>query len=191
MAAIHAICGAAFVDSVARLGTRNAFDTWLSQDLGFMAPAEGWGGLYESEAFERCAKAGALELRTILTEARGRVVAELAGWNRDPASDLFLHALAHAGALRRTSTGRWSPTASARMRLSDLVLALFATDILDRRETYVLRLCVCKTCGRISFDPALGERSGCAEHPDLVARGERQLSTWRTGPFLPTRPALR
>lgn len=187
MSALHAICAVAFIDSVSRLGTRNLLDTWLKNDLAFMEPAGGWGELYESEAFQRCADAAPLELRAILTEARARVASELAAWVADPTADALLHALVEKSALRRSSSGVWYPSTAARPRLSDVVLALFAADICERRATYEAKLCVCKVCGRVGFDPAAGERTGCAEHPDLVARYERHIRDWRTGPITAAR----
>ncbi|MFO0617729.1 MAG: hypothetical protein U0414_34360 [Polyangiaceae bacterium] len=186
MAAHHAICAVAFLDSVSRMGARNLLDAWL-HDLAFMAPEEGWGELYESDAFQRCADASALELRAILTEARGRVASELGAWIADPRADALLRRLMDEGALRQRSSGAWSPRVSARPRLSDLVLSLFAADIGDRRALYESKLCVCKVCGRVSFDPSVGERTGCVEHPDVIARYERQLRGWRTGPVTASR----
>lgn len=185
MAALHAISAVAFLDSVARLGTRNLLEAWLRYDVAFMAPAVGWGELHEGEAFEPCASATPLELRALLTDARARVAAELADWLDDPSPTALLDGLVARGALVRGPTGAW--VAPARPRLSDVVLALFAIDIGERRETYVARLCVCKTCGRVSFDPEAGERAGCVDHPDLRARYERRIREWRTAPLVGVR----
>ncbi|APR79029.1 Hypothetical protein A7982_04376 [Minicystis rosea] len=48
--------------------------------------------------------------------------------------------------------------------LSDLILGLFAVDVLSYREFHEQNLCICDVCGRVSYNPATTTRSGCSEH---------------------------
>lgn len=183
MAAHHAICAVAFVDSAARIGTREALGAWLEYDLAYLRPSSGWSRVHEGPAFQDCASAGALELRSLLGEARRRVVDTLAAWLDDPTANAFQLALVSAGHVRLEPGVGWVPVVGTELQLSELVLRLFAADMMERHDVYAARLCVCKQCGRLSFEPSVSERRGCPDHPDHVARYERQIQSWRTGTF--------
>ena len=43
--------------------------------------------------------------------------------------------------------------------MSDIVLSLFAVDVLAYREFHEQNLCVCDVCGRISYNPRQTSRS--------------------------------
>jgi hypothetical protein len=104
----------------------------------------------------------------LLASARARVVQSLAGLVAMPSVDAFVNAAIYAGRVQRASErGRslWRATPQEHDTLSDIVLSLFATDVLSHRELYDDTLAVCSTCGRVTFDaPTYGKR-GCAAHP--------------------------
>jgi hypothetical protein len=87
----------------------------------------------------------------------------LRGLISTPCDDRFLNAAIFAGRVRREG-GRWRLAMRDRDTLTDVVLGLFAVDVLEHRELHQQTLCVCDTCGRISYDPATTTRSGCHEH---------------------------
>jgi hypothetical protein len=87
----------------------------------------------------------------------------LRGLLSKPCDDRFLHAAIFSGRVRRDQA-RWILGARDGDALHDVVLGLFAVDVLSHREFHQQNLCVCDTCGRISYNPAATTRAGCAEH---------------------------
>jgi hypothetical protein len=109
------------------------------------------------------AATAAADLPRIITTARMRVVDALRGLIASPSDDRFLRASIFLGRVRREDghwVGRPEPTAP----LSGIVLSLFAVAILSERAFYDRQLCVCDTCGRVSFDGEPGLRRSCREH---------------------------
>src|SRR5262249_53913610 len=91
--------------------------------------------------------------RFVLT-ARGRVVNALRGLLARPVDDRFLAAAIFAGRVRRRrviNSSRWVANPEPNAPLSGIVLSLLAADILTHRDEYDHRLCICETCGRMSF----------------------------------------
>jgi hypothetical protein len=106
-------------------------------------------------------------LPAVLSAARARVVETLRAI-LPPARDVrFAAAALEAGRVKAiVEDGRAAvtPSPDESDRLSDIALSLFAADMLDFREFYETELCVCSTCGRVSFEPTKG-RTGCFQHP--------------------------
>jgi hypothetical protein len=100
----------------------------------------------------------------IVGTARVRVAMRLSGLLARPPDDRFLAEAIFAGRVQR-SGGVWSAAVASDERLSDLVLALFAADVLTHREDYDARLCVCEICGEIALRDGADARTRCAQHP--------------------------
>lgn len=107
------------------------------------------------------------ELPKLLAAARTRVVDTLRSFTGRVSDDRFLSAAIYAKRVERRSVDgevRWVPFLREGDRLSDIVLSLFAADILAHREFHEQSLSVCEVCGRISFDLEGGNRAGCPVH---------------------------
>jgi hypothetical protein len=97
------------------------------------------------------------EVRVMLLAARARIISVLRGFVARPSDERFLHAAIHGGRVQRDSRGMmtgWVPRPHIADRLSDVVLALFAADILGQREGYERSLQICERCDRVTFDPS-------------------------------------
>jgi hypothetical protein len=117
---------------------------------------------------------GPEQLAQLLDLARDRVVETLRAFALPNSDDRFLSAAIYAGRVERTRVGArsvWVAKPSEADRLSDIVLALFATDILMDRAFHERLLCVCDRCGRVSFEPDATTRHGCSDH--VPRRGAR------------------
>ncbi len=104
------------------------------------------------------------ETAAILVRTRARVVGHLRGLLQTPVDDRFLSAAIFAGRVRRVVIGetmQWVPRPRSHDILSDIVMSLFVSDILGRREFYAQNLCICDTCGRVRFDPDPPQRNKC------------------------------
>lgn len=105
------------------------------------------------------------ELQELVEAARFRVLASLRAFMPPAADDRFLAAAVDGGRVRRAGDAAlWQPCPREEDLLSDIVLSLFAADMLSYREFHDAYLCVCKTCLRIDFDPTRSGRTGCPEH---------------------------
>ncbi|KYF64735.1 hypothetical protein [Sorangium cellulosum] len=105
------------------------------------------------------------ELQQLVDAARFRVLASLRAFMPPAADDRFLAAAVSGGRVRPAGDAAlWEPSPREEDLLSDVVLSLFAADILSYREFHDAYLCVCKTCLRIDFDPSRSGRTGCPEH---------------------------
>lgn len=102
-------------------------------------------------------------LPKLLAMSRWRVVVTLRGLLSQPADDRFLQAAIFAGRVRREKS-TWIAEPRDADLLSDVVLSLFAVDILTQRSFHEQNMCVCDVCGRISYNPAVTTRSGCSDH---------------------------
>jgi hypothetical protein len=105
-------------------------------------------------------------LRGVLVAARHEVVLAMQRFLPPESDDGFVHAAIYARRVARTDVDRgtrWAPRVDEGDQLSDVVLALFAADVLTYRESYEELLCVCATCGRVSFE-ATSSRNTCPEH---------------------------
>ncbi len=113
-------------------------------------------------------------VRSIVRTARLRVVAAVQGLVARPVDDRFLHAAIFEGRVVRDV--RWSPHLKGTEKLSDVVLAALASDVLTHREAYDALLCICAVCGDISFS-ARELRTRCQAHammaPDDRPAGPR------------------
>lgn len=106
-------------------------------------------------------------LDRILGRARSRVVFTLRGLVADPIDDRFLETMKSSGRVQVLGIGgktSWIARPQREDSLSDIVLSLFAADILSNRALYDQNLCVCDTCGRVSFRAKMMARNGCREH---------------------------
>ncbi|XXX73538.1 hypothetical protein WMF30_38440 [Sorangium sp. So ce134] len=105
------------------------------------------------------------ELQELVEAARFRVLSSLRALMPPAADDRFLAAAIDGERVRRAGDAAlWEPCPREEDLLSDIVLSLFAADILSYREFHDAYLCVCKTCLRIDFDPSRSGRTGCPEH---------------------------
>jgi hypothetical protein len=103
------------------------------------------------------------QLSRLLAMARWQVILTLRGLLTTPGDDRFLHAAIFANRVRREG-GAWHVEARDDQALSDVVLGLFAVDVLTHREFHEQNLCVCDVCGRVSYNPRVTTRAGCADH---------------------------
>jgi hypothetical protein len=135
----------------------------------------------------------AADLPRVLTTSRMRVVEALRGLIGSPSDDRFLRAAIFLGRVRRED-GRWVARPEPTAPLSGIVLSLFAVAILSERAYYDRQLCVCDTCGRVSFDAQPGMRRMCLAHsprtsstsvkatnPGFAAAGSTTPTTRRNG----------
>ena len=103
------------------------------------------------------------DLSKLLAMARWKVVVTLRGLLSG--DDRFLKGAIFAGRVRRDAR---APAWIARPRegelLSDIILSLFAADILAYRDFHDQALCVCDVCGRVSYNPKVTGRAGCGDH---------------------------
>jgi hypothetical protein len=106
-------------------------------------------------------------LDRILGRARSRVVVTLRGLITDPVDDTFLETAKTTNRVQPLGVGgkiSWIARPQREDSLSDIVVSLFAADILSNRALYDQNLCVCDTCGRVSFRAKMMARTGCREH---------------------------
>lgn len=109
----------------------------------------------------------AAQCESIVQEARASVVITLRSFIGPECDDRFLSAAIFRDRVQRDSRGMmaaWVPRPSVEDPLSEIVLSLFAADILGNRESYERSLGVCRTCGRVGFDPTGLERPRCPAH---------------------------
>lgn len=115
-------------------------------------PAEAWTASMDGRATR------------IVHVARERVAAALQGLVAVPVNDRFLNANIFAGRVHRATTDRgigWQPRLTGQERLADIVLALFAADVLGHREDYERGLAICEDCGRMCFGPTAAMGTHC------------------------------
>ena len=132
-------------------------------------------------ASERTARAE--ELPRLLAMARCKVVQTLRGLFTG--DDRFLKGAIFAGRVRRDAkASEWLARPRETDLLSDVVLSLFAVDVLAYREFHDTTLCVCDVCGRVSYNPRATSRDGCSDHiPGTeTTSGVRDRSTAETLP---------
>lgn len=121
-------------------------------------------------------RAGIDELPKLLAMTRWRVIITMRGLLSSPCDDRFLQSAIFAGRVRRHRS-EWIAEPRETDVLSDVVLSLFAVDVLSYREFHEQNLCICDVCGRISYNPAVSTRSGCSDHlPRIEAESGFQSS---------------
>jgi hypothetical protein len=119
----------------------------------------------------------ARDLPRVLGVARARTVAALRGLIGSPQDDRFLRAAIFLGRVRREGS-RWVARPEPTAPLSGIVLSLFAVAVLSERPFYDHNLCVCDTCGRVSFDTRPALRNACPTHaPRLSGVTQKPRST--------------
>lgn len=157
--------GLGFLEAVAQSSCEQNLALWF----GTVAEHLGWPGLPASVGepgvgavllSSSLAPAGVPQL---VSTARETVVKSLRGFlNGD---DRFLQAALFSGRVRRdAAVSTWVARPREADALSDVVLSLFAADILAYREFHDRALCICEVCGRASFNPKITTRLGCIEH---------------------------
>lgn len=103
------------------------------------------------------------DLSKLLAMARWKVVVTLRGLISG--DDRFLKGAIFAGRVRRDAkASAWLARPAETDVLSDIILSLFVADVLAYREFHDNNLCVCDVCGRISYNPRVTGRAGCADH---------------------------
>jgi hypothetical protein len=107
-------------------------------------------------------------LDRILGRARARVVRTLGGLVQDPPDDSFLQTIVSSERVQSVDPqgSTWIARPRREDSLSDIVLSMFAADILSNRMLYEQNLCVCSSCGRLSFRAKTMPRTHCREHND-------------------------
>lgn len=108
-------------------------------------------------------------LDRILGRARSRVVRTLQGLLQTPPDESFIETAKSTHRVQSVDpngTGLWIAKPHRDDALSDIVLSLFVADILSNRMLYTQNLCVCSTCGRLSFRARTMARTACREHND-------------------------
>jgi hypothetical protein len=107
--------------------------------------------------------ARAQDLSKLLAMARWKVVLTLRGLLSG--DDRFLKGAIFGGRVRRdASASAWLARPAEADVLSDIILSLFAADILAYRSFHEDNLCVCDVCGRISYNSKVTGRAGCSDH---------------------------
>ncbi|MFO0757013.1 MAG: hypothetical protein U0359_11000 [Byssovorax sp.] len=184
---IAIVAGLAFLDGVGN-GSFGATELrgWFETHLVRTKRMAWSGDLHESGFGTMALPAGtgssasfseSFKLHGLISMARKRVVLALRGLIAVPMDDRFLNAAIFNNRVKRETVGQsssWSPQPKPTDNLSDIVLCLFAADILSHRETYERGLCVCETCGRVWFDPTTRERRTCPHgvtHYNVSASG--------------------
>lgn len=105
-------------------------------------------------------------LDRILGRARARVVKTLQGLLHNPPDETFIQAAIQSRRVESADPkgNLWIARPQRDDALSDIVLGLFVADILSNRTLYEQNLCVCSTCGRLSFRARTMPRTACREH---------------------------
>ena len=172
---IAIVAGLAFLDGVASgVFGANELRGWIETHL-VRARRMTWTGEVHEIGFRALnltqspssppGLASAPQLPGLISVARKRVILALRGLLGTPLDDRFLNAAIYGNRVKRDATatgGGWIPGPSSTDALSDIVLSLFAADILSHRDTYERGLCICDACGRVWFDPTAQSRQTCA-----------------------------
>ncbi len=145
--------GAWFDEHLVATGCMPRLSLVMEPPAGTVALRPGTGAMVRANA----------DLPRLITMSRGRVVDALRGLIASPSDDRFLRAAIFLGRVRREDS-HWVARPEVTAPLSGIVLSLFAVAILSERSFYDRQMCVCDTCGRVSFDPLPGMRRACATH---------------------------
>lgn len=163
--------GLTFVEGVASGWRRAELAAWISEHLvspgRMLPPSAVHEPPYGPVSLDHEAPESA-DLPKLLASARSNVVAALSAFIGTPSSDAFVNAaiFADRAQRRRVDTRSvWVARPTPADTLGEVVLSLFAVDLLMHRELHEAKLCVCGVCGRVSFQPALTTRYGCSDHP--------------------------
>ncbi len=161
-----------FLDGVSakRIG-RDNLDSWIEQNLispGYLAgPLRVHEPIFGALPTDKgCSPflpeaPPAEDTSALLVRARARIIGHLQGLVRTPSEDRFIAAAIFARRVRRAPVGEtmgWIPHPRNDDNLSDVIMSLFISDILVRREFYEQNLCICLRCGRVRFDTTVAIR---------------------------------
>lgn len=120
----------------------------------------------------------------LLKWARRAVVEALEGMLRTSPDDRFVQAALYDGRVTRVQRARrgrtWDVMLTEDHALSQQVLALFAADLLERRDDYEQQLVICGTCERVDFWPERVSRRGCPQHAEAVLSTRARTSGFGT-----------
>lgn len=145
------------------LGSSAALFGWPGAPVSVSDPAIGTIALHPGSRVTASHVGRPEELPKLLTLARWKAVMTLRGLLSG--DDGFLKGAIFKGRVQRDAkASSWLSRPRETDLLSDIVLSLFASDILAYREFHEDNLCVCDVCGRISYNPRSTSRGGCAEH---------------------------
>lgn len=117
-------------------------------------------------------------VQELLTRARRRVISALRGIIAPITDDRFLNAALYSTRVQRSDVnGRpvWMPSPRETNCVSDIVLSLFAANILMDREYFQAHLCICKTCDRIFFREAREREDVCHEHSSIAPAAPKDI----------------
>lgn len=162
----------AFVEGAAAGWSHADFVTWVERELISTERIQRPRSIAEvavgGVSITPGSNVGETELQKLLTMARSRVTVTLRAFIGSPCDDRFLNRSIFTQRVQRVTIDqvtRWVPRPLPNDFLGDIVLTLFAADILSNRSFFEQNLCVCATCGRVSFHPQMTTRFGCIEHP--------------------------
>ncbi|HRI65465.1 MAG TPA: hypothetical protein PK156_14555 [Polyangium sp.] len=115
------------------------------------------------------------QLDRILGRARSKVVRALQGLLQTPPDESFIQVAKDAARVELVdpNDNLWVARPQRTDPLSDIVLGLFIADFLSNRTLYEQNLCVCSTCGRLSFRARSMSRTACREHNDPSQYGNK------------------
>lgn len=185
------VAGLAFIEGVAAGWSRNELVAWIDEHLvatgRMQRPSAVSEAVVGAIALDPATSATGprvatlSELPKLLAMARSRAVVALRAFIATPSDDRFLRAAIFAGRVERVRSGTgsvWVARPRDQDHLGDVVLSLFAVDVLMHREFHEQNLCVCDVCGRVSFQRNVVTPSGCPEH---LPRTEAQSGFQRSG----------
>jgi len=149
---------------------------WMMTPVVVTEPGAGSVALHGSSAHGLASHGN---LPQILSAARDRVLAALRGLTASSSDDRFLSGAIYAGRVRRMrvdGASRWVVRPAPTATLSDIVLAVFAADVLTNREGYETSLCVCDTCSRVTFKEGVEDRRSCPAHRPALSGFIRKVA---------------
>lgn len=157
-------------EHVVTTGVMPRLSVVLEPPAGTVALRPGVGALAQAHA----------DLPRIITTSRLRVVDALRGLIASPSDDRFLRASIFLGRVRREE-GHWVARPEPSAPLSGIVLSLFAVAVLSDRSFYDRQMCICDTCGRVSFEAIQGTRRACATHTPRISGVSHKATAERGG----------
>lgn len=148
---------------------------WMMTPVLVSEPGAGSVALHGSSAHGIASHGN---LPQILLAARARVLSALRGLSAFASEDRFLSAAIFSGRVRRMRVGgasQWVIRPEPNATLSDIVLAVFAADVLSNREIYDSGLCVCEVCSSVTFQEGAQERRRCPKHLPSISGMMRKV----------------
>ena len=107
------------------------------------------------------------DVSALVQRSTQRVLRALRGIVPPSSDDRFVNGAIYSGRVRRSTVeGAASWVASPRVDdfLSEMVLSLFAADVLADGDYYASHMCLCFACGRLTFQRHPSRRTACEAH---------------------------